>query len=161
MYQRILAPIDGSETAQRAFAYALELAREVGAELIPIFVIVVPTAAYEAPGSDPSIVRDALQAQGECLKTDSDALMRRENVKGATRVVEGFQPGGDVAERILEEAGATGCDLIVMGTHGRRGVKRFMLGSVAERLVRMSCCPVLLIPGSVETIAPEHDLAVH
>jgi nucleotide-binding universal stress UspA family protein len=159
MYQRILAPIDGSETAQRALGFALSLAREVGAELIPLFVIDAPIVAYEAPGIDPSIVRGALQEQGQHLKAESEALMQRENVRGAARVVEADKPGGDVAERILEEARATRCDLIVMGTHGRRGVKRFVLGSVAERLVRMSCCPVLLIPGSVEAIAAKSEMA--
>ncbi|PTB18945.1 universal stress protein UspA [Trinickia symbiotica] len=158
MYQRILAPIDGSETAQRALGFALSLAREIGAELIPLFVIDVPIAAYEAPGFDPSIVRDALQQQGEQLKAESQALMQREKVRGIARVVEVDAPGGNVAERILEEARTTGCDLIVMGTHGRRGVKRFLLGSVAERLVRMSCCPVLLIPGGVEVATPKHEV---
>ncbi|MEX3959003.1 universal stress protein [Trinickia sp. EG282A] len=158
MYQRILAPIDGSESAQRALGFALSLARETGAELIPLFVIDVPIVAYQAPGFDPSIVRDALQQQGEQLKAESQALMQRENVRGTARVVEADAPGGTVAERILEEARATGCDLIVMGTHGRRGVKRFLLGSVAERLVRMSCCPVLLVPGGVEAAAPKHEV---
>jgi nucleotide-binding universal stress UspA family protein len=154
MYKRILAPIDGSETAQRAFGYALALARDYGAELMPIYVIDVPVGAFQAPGFDPSIVRDALQQEGERLKSEAQALMQRENVTGTPRVVEADVPGGDVAERLLEEAHATDCDVIVMGTHGRRGVKRLMLGSVAERLMRMSCCPVLMIPGNVKAVSP-------
>jgi nucleotide-binding universal stress UspA family protein len=156
MYQRILAPIDGSEAAQRAFTFALALARDVDAELIPLFVIDVPIMIYQAPGFDPSIVRDALQKEGEQLKTEAQALTQRDNVRGTPRVVESDEPGGDVAERILEEARAAACDLIVMGTHGRRGVKRLVLGSVAERLVRMSCYPVLLIPSGVGAIAQTH-----
>jgi nucleotide-binding universal stress UspA family protein len=154
MYQRILVPIDGSPTAQRAFDYALKMARENRAELIPLYVVDVPLVAYEAPGFDPSIVRDAMLETGEQLKRDALAAMQKEDVKGAAHVVEIDRVGFDVADRILEEARAANCDLVVMGTHGRRGVKRLVLGSVAERFARMSCCPVLLIPGSVDS-APD------
>lgn len=150
MYQRILVPIDGSPTAQRAFDYALKMAREQHAELIPLYVVDIPLVAYEAPGFDPSIVRDAMLETGEQLKRDALAAMQKENVKGAARVVEIDRVGFDIADRILEEARAANCDLVVMGTHGRRGVRRLVLGSVAERFARMSCCPVLLIPGTVD-----------
>lgn len=154
MFQRILAPIDGSDTARRAFDFALETARENGAELIPLYVVAVPIAAYQAPGFDPTIVRDTLFEEGDRLKTEALAAMQREGVKGAPRVVETAVPGGDIAECILDQARTAHCDLVVMGTHGRRGVRRLVLGSVAERFLRMACCPVLLIPGSVEGAAP-------
>jgi nucleotide-binding universal stress UspA family protein len=150
MYQRILVPIDGSPTAQRAFDYALKLAHESRAELIPLYVVDIPLVAYEAPGFDPSIVRDAMLETGEQLKRDALAAMKKENVKGVARVVEIDRAGFDIADRILEEARSANCDLVVMGTHGRRGVRRLVLGSVAERFARMSCCPVLLIPGSAD-----------
>ncbi|MDG0027827.1 universal stress protein [Trinickia sp. Y13] len=161
MYQRILVPIDGSETGQRAFDHAVALARETHAELIPLYVVDIPLVAYEAPGFDPSIVRDALLQTGEELKKEALAAMQRENIKGAPRVVEIKSTGVDIAERILEEARAAQCDLVVMGTHGRRGVRRLLLGSVAERVARMSCCPVLLIPGSVENAAATPPSATH
>lgn len=154
MYQRILAPIDGSGPAQRAFDFALETARENGAELIPLYVVEVPIAAYQAPGFNPAIVRDTLFEEGERLKEETLAAMQRQNVKGAPSVVETAVPGGDIAECILEQARANHCDLVVMGTHGRHGVRRLMLGSVAERFLRMAFCPVLLIPGSIEGAAP-------
>lgn len=161
MHQRILVPIDGSPTAQRAFDYALAIARENHAELIPIYVIDIPMVAYEAPGFDPSIVRDALLQTGEQLKKDALATMQHESVKGMPRVVEILAPGVDVAERILEEARSAHCDLVVMGTHGRRGVRRLVLGSVAERFARISCCPVLLIPGSIEDGAATQSSATN
>lgn len=151
MYKRILVPIDGSPTAQRAFNYALAMARESRAELIPVYVIDIPMLAYEAPGFDPSLVRDALLETGEQLKKEAAAAMRRDDIKGTPRVLEVDIPGSSIPDRILQEARATHCDLVVMGTHGRRGVQRLMLGSVAERFARMSCCPVLLVPGSVES----------
>ena len=159
MYKRILVPIDGSPIAQRAFDHALAMARENHAELIPLYVIDIPIMAYEAPGFDPSIVRDALIETGELLKQEASAALQREDVKGTPRVVEVEQPGSTIAERILEEARATHCDLVVMGTHGRRGVQRLMLGSVAERFARMSCCPVLLVPGSTESAEATHGAA--
>jgi nucleotide-binding universal stress UspA family protein len=159
MYQRILVPTDGSPTAQRAFDYALAMARESNAELIPLYVVDVPVVAYEAPGFDPSIVRDALLESGEQLKIEASAAMLREGVQGTVRVVELDVPGASIPDRILEEARATHCDLVVMGTHGRRGVQRLMLGSVAERFTRISSCPVLLIPGSIEDAAATQDAA--
>lgn len=159
MYKRILVPMDGSPTAQRAFDYALAMARESHTELIPLYVVDIPMVAYEAPGFDPSIVRDALLETGEQLKKETSAAMKRDDVKGTPRVVEVDKPGANIPERILEEAHATHCDLVVMGTHGRRGVKRLMLGSVAERFTRMSCCPVLLVPGSIESAKATQDAA--
>jgi len=147
MFKRILAPIDGSETSQSALESALSVARENGAELIPLFVVDVPMKAYEVPGGDPKYVRKALLNEGQRLADEALAAMQRDGIRGIPRVVEVGTPGASVPERILEEARAANCDLVVMGTHGRRGVKRLMLGSVAERFVRMSYCPVLLIPG--------------
>ncbi|MFX1765438.1 universal stress protein [Paraburkholderia sp. A1RI-2L] len=163
MYERILAPIEGSATSQSAFKFALSIARGSGAELIPLFVVEVPISAYEMPGGNPMHVHEALLKEGQRLKDEALAAMQFNGVRGNPRVVEVDAPGGSVPERILDVARATHCDLVVMGTHGRRGVKRLMLGSVAERFVRMSSCPVLLIPGAafaVETgaaSAPETE----
>lgn len=150
MYKRILAPIDGSETSQRAFDTAVKIARDNHAELIPLYVVDVPIVAYEVPGFDPSFMRETLLQEGERLRMEALAAMQREHVSGTPHIVEVDAPGRDIAERILEEARATHADLVVMGTHGRRGIRRLVLGSVAERFVRMAGCPVLMIPGSIE-----------
>lgn len=150
MYKRILVPIDGSATSHRAFEAALELARENAAELIPLYVVDVPIAAYQAPGFDPTIVREALFQRGEQLRDEARSDMQRAQVSGTPRVVEVDGPGQHVADRILEEARAARADLVVMGTHGRRGIRRLVLGSVAEQFLRMSCCPVLMIQDSAE-----------
>lgn len=67
MYQRILAPIDGSDTSNRALGVALQIARDNGAELVPLYVVDIPVTAFAVPGFDPSIVRDASLAEGERL----------------------------------------------------------------------------------------------
>ncbi|WP_116140473.1 universal stress protein [Trinickia diaoshuihuensis] len=151
MYTRILAPIDGSETSARAFDSALRLAREFNAQLLPLYVVDVPLVGADAPGYDPSIVRDALFEEGSRVNAQALVKMEREGVTGTPRVVETSALGDDVAHSILRVANEAGADLVVMGTHGRRGFRRLILGSVAERFLRIASRPVLLIPPSDTT----------
>ncbi|WP_144158135.1 universal stress protein [Paraburkholderia sp. BCC1885] len=147
MYRYILVAIDGSETSRRAFDAALQLARESGAALQPLYVVDVPLMVYDAPGYDPSVVRDAFLEEGKHLADVALARMKHNGVQGATRVIETNPVGDDfdVAHCILHAARDLKADLVVMGTHGRRGVQRLVLGSVAERFLRMAQCPVLMI----------------
>jgi nucleotide-binding universal stress UspA family protein len=147
MYRHILAAIDGSETSARAFDAALQLARESGAELQPLYVVDVPMTVYQSPGYDPSIVRDALLEESRHLANDALARMKRDGVQGAPRIIEASSVGGDfdIPHCMLHAAADLKADLVVMGTHGRRGVRRLFLGSVAERFLRIATCPVLMI----------------
>jgi nucleotide-binding universal stress UspA family protein len=145
MYQQILVAVDGSETSSRALAAAVELARDSGARLQPLYVVDVPLMSYDVPSFDPSYVRDALVEEGRHLLADATELMTRADVKGPPRMVETDLAGADIAHSIQRAAQEFGADLVVMGTHGRRGVRRAVLGSVAERFLRIATCPVLLI----------------
>jgi len=145
MYKKILVAVDGSETSARALAAALNLARESDARLQPLFVVDVPLLIYDVPGYDPSYVRNALVEEGKRVLADATALMAASGVKGPARLVETELAGDDIAHRILAAAQEFGADVVVMGTHGRHGVQRLMLGSVAERFLRIATCPVLLI----------------
>jgi nucleotide-binding universal stress UspA family protein len=147
MYRHILAAIDGSETSARAFDAALQLARESGAELQPLYVVDLPLMVYDAPGYDPSIVRDAFLEESRHLADDALARMKHDSVQGAPRIIETNMVGDDfdVPHCILHAAADLKADLVVMGTHGRRGVRRLVLGSVAERYLRIAQCPVLMI----------------
>lgn len=147
MYKRILIAIDGSETAEHAFDSALQLAHDNDAQLQPLYVIDNPLIAFDAPGYDPSILRDACVEEGKRLMADALARMRHENVAGTPRVVDVTPIGEDISERIRISAHEFNADLLVLGTHGRRGFKRLFLGSVAERVVRSATLPVLLVPG--------------
>lgn len=151
MYQRILAPIDGSEASARAFDAALRLARESAAQLVPLYVVDVPLVGADAPGYDPSIVRDALYEEGSRVNAQALAKIQRDGVTGTPRVLETSPVGDDIAHSILRVANEWPADLVVMGTHGRRGFRRLILGSVAERFVRIASCPVLLIPAGDTT----------
>ncbi|OUL92788.1 universal stress protein [Paraburkholderia hospita] len=146
MYKRILVAIDGSETSAHAFEAALQLARESDAQLQPLYVVDNPLMAYDAAGYDPSILREACLEEGRLLAAEALTAMKRDAVAGTPLTVEVDRPGQDIAERIRLTASEFKADLVVLGTHGRRGFRRFFLGSVAERVVRSACCPVLLVP---------------
>jgi len=160
MFHRILVALDGSETASHAFDAALQLAGSSGADLLPLYVIDVPVIAYEVPGFDPSIVRDALVEASLRIMSDAQDRMARAGVTGTARSVEALTPGEDVAQRIVAVAKEWRADVIVMGTHGRRGVQRLMLGSVAERVLRNATCPVLMMPARAATSSERPEPAV-
>jgi nucleotide-binding universal stress UspA family protein len=153
MFHRLLVALDGSDTASRAFDAALTLAAESGAELLPLYVIDVPVIAYDAPGFDPCVIQDAFIEEGKRIVADAQSRMAARGVKGTARSVEAAITGEDVAHRIVAVGLAWRADAIVMGTHGRRGVQRLMLGSVAERVLRSATCPVLLIPAQARGAA--------
>ncbi|WP_343674983.1 universal stress protein [Paraburkholderia heleia] len=148
MYSRILVALDGSKTASHALDAAIRLALDTGAQLQALYVVDLPIIAYDVPGYDPSIVRDAYIEEGRMIRADADAHMAQQGVKGSSRSVEVEFPAEDVAQCIQQAAADWHADLIVMGTHGRRGVRRLMLGSVAERVLRCARCPVLLVPAA-------------
>jgi Universal stress protein family len=122
--------------------------------------------AYNASGYDPTILRDACIEEGQRLMVDALARMKHENVAGIPRIIDVAPIGEDRSERIRLSANEFNADLLVLGTHGRRGFKRLFLGSVAERVVRSASLPVLLVPSRqaqttvAETASPAHtDIA--
>jgi nucleotide-binding universal stress UspA family protein len=144
MYARILVPLDGSATAQRGLAEAIALAGRLGSTLHLLNVVdaryLVADASLYAP---PTQLLGDWQAAGEKLLTDAVAQAQAKGVKTDSIVV--CDPGQRVCDLILAEARKTGAELIVMGTHGRRGFSRLTLGSDAELVLRESPVPVLLI----------------
>ncbi|MBI4206582.1 MAG: universal stress protein [Betaproteobacteria bacterium] len=144
MYQRILVPIDGSPTSDRGLKEAVRLAKEQRARLCLIHVIdqsVMPT--LPSSGLYVRTVLEAMRRSGEIVLQHAMNAVKAEGVDADSRMVENFM--GRVAEAIVDEAGKWRADLIVMGTHGRRGVSHLFLGSDAEMVVRMSDVPVLLV----------------
>jgi nucleotide-binding universal stress UspA family protein len=146
MYQQILVAVDGSETSARALDAALQFARDAGAKLQPLFVVDVPMLVYDTPGSDLTHARNALLEQGENVIENAFASMKRAGVQGTPRIAETDLAGDDIAHCILRAATELNADVVVIGTHGRRGFQRLVLGSVAERFLRIAQCPVLMIP---------------
>jgi nucleotide-binding universal stress UspA family protein len=147
MYTRILVAVDGSNTSRRAFDGALDLASKLGATLRAFYAVENTPMYFDAPGYDPSILRNRLVEQGKELTAELSAAMREHGVSGDIAVGEASS-FDDVPTLVLRAAADFNADLIVMGTHGRRGMQRLILGSVAERCVRQSTLPVLLIPSA-------------
>jgi nucleotide-binding universal stress UspA family protein len=158
MYKRILVAVDGSNTSRRAFEAALNLASSEGAELRPFYVVENTPMYFDAPGYDPSILRNRLIDQGNDLGAQLTQAMRAKGVAGAVAVGEASSLD-DVSVIVLKAATAFNADLLVMGTHGRRGFQRFFLGSVAERCVRQAVLPVLLIPSAAGQLAQAGETA--
>lgn len=144
MYSRILVPIDGSATAQRGLDEAIALAARLGSSLQLLNVVdarmLVGEVAIYAP---PTQLLDDWREAGEKLLADATAQARAKGVAADGKVLS--DPGLRVCDLILREAGDGGAGLIVMGTHGRRGLSRLTLGSDAELVLRESPVPVLLV----------------
>jgi universal stress protein A len=139
-FRHILSPTDFSEHAKRAVISAFELAQRFRAKLSLLHVIEVPAYAIEVALPLEYLERDARRELALSL-SEADAAH-----VDVTRLVELGVP----YQRILETATAEQVDLIVMATHGRTGLGHLVLGSVAERVVRLAPCPVLTIrpPGA-------------
>lgn len=147
MYTRIFVAVDGSNTSRRAFQAALALAKSNGAVLQPFYVVENTPLYFEAPGYDPSVLRNRLVEEGKELGAEFAKAMTDEGVKGELVVGEASSLD-DVSTVVLKAATDFNADLLVMGTHGRRGFQRLILGSVAERCVRQASLPVLLVPSA-------------
>lgn len=147
MFERILVPVDGSGTSEHALQKALELACEQGARLRLVHVVDEVNLNMEGVYLTDEFAEAARQA-GRDLLAKAEASARAAGVEPESCMLELDRLGARTAEIIVEEAARWPADLIVIGTHGRRGVSHLLLGSVAERLVRIADTPVLLIRGA-------------
>lgn len=139
MYDRILVPTDGSREGERAVEYAIDLAREHGATIRAIYV--VNPASYGGLPMETAWdgINAALRDEGQ-EAVDRVIELADDDVTVETAVLE-----GSPSRVIVDEAQPDRCDLVVMGTHGRGGIDRLLLGSVTERVVRSSPVPVLTV----------------
>lgn len=142
LYKKILIATDGSEYTKNSIDYGIELAKNTQAELRVLYVI--DTAAFA------SIPMDAAwESMYELLKQEGDEATRfaadKAEAQGLT--VERLTVEGHPAEEIIKYAEKNSMNLIVMGTLGKSGLDRFLLGSVAEKVVRASKIPVLVVRG--------------
>jgi len=144
MFKRILVTVDGSTTSKLALQQAIRMAKEGGAELR--IVHVVNEVTYDWPeGKKYDAVVATFQEAGGKLLAEAEAEARKAGVTAETRMAEITTTGRRVADAIAAEADAWPADVIVIGTHGRQGMNRLLLGSVAEGVARVATTPVLLI----------------
>lgn len=144
MYSHILVPIDDSEPAQRGHYEAVALARVLGSRLHFLHVVDLRALVCSGPGYVPAQqLIDDWKAMGELLVAKAVERARLHGVVADSVVM--CDPALRVCDAILEEARRSNAELIVMGTHGRRGLTRIALGSDAELVLRESPVPVLLV----------------
>lgn len=142
-FGRILLPIDGSPCSARATDEGLQLARALGAQVTFLHALEVPVSAYTMPESmvhEPQL-REDFKGAAQSALDEARAHATELGVETTTELVD--HPGVRATEAILEHEGDV--DLSVMGTHGRRGVNRVLLGSVTEGVIRQSAVPHLVV----------------
>jgi nucleotide-binding universal stress UspA family protein len=142
MYKHILIATDGSELAGKALTAGLMLAEQLGSQVTVVTVsepwrgLVTGDPAFAFPIEE--LEKEAAEYAARIL-ADASSAARKQNVPCTTINAKGFP-----AEAIIDTAKARGCDLIVMSSHGRRGIARALLGSQAMRVVTLSDVPVLI-----------------
>ena len=146
MYQRILVPTDGSPLSQKAVTGAIEQAALTGAELVALYVVPrYPTNYFEGgiPVSNSEVARTEKQwsDKGQAVV---DAVQKLAKAAGVQ--AKGVLARSDlVAESVISAAKKHKCDLIVMASHGRKGIKRILLGSETQHVLTHSKLPVLVL----------------
>lgn len=142
MFKRILVAVDGSESGDHALVRATQLAHEQRAALRIVHVAgeVAPVSAEALSGDR---LLEAVYDAARAMVADAAVKAQDQAVRAESAVLEGG--GQRVSQVIADDARAWSADLVVIGSHGRRGLNRLLLGSVAEEVMRVSPCPVLLI----------------
>jgi nucleotide-binding universal stress UspA family protein len=143
MYDNILIPVDGSEVSNLAAEQGFLLASKLGSKVTLLYALDIAVLAIP----DPEAAIANVEVMREAFREHADKLMAALKQKA---LAHGVQPEtmvkeGDVHDEIISVAKEKGMDLIVMGTHGRRGLNRLLLGSAAESVARRAHCAVLLI----------------
>jgi nucleotide-binding universal stress UspA family protein len=147
MFKRILVAVDGSHTADQALQEAIKLAREMQAKLRIVHAVDTVNINLDTEFPDPAAMSDAAIEFGQRTLRNAEAVAKKSGIATESHLIEIHTLGHRVAEVIASDADAWSADLIVLCTHGRKGLSRLLLGSVAEGVVRVATKPVLLIRG--------------
>lgn len=156
MFKHILAPVDGSECSRDALSRAAGLARELKARLTIAYISDDLRAASMMVAASGELVEqwfDLLHKEGRTILLEAIDIAKRQTVSADAWLLH-----GPPAEVIAAFAGDCGADLIMMGSHGRRGVRRLFIGSVAEGVLRIAPVPVLIVREPFAGPAPQIDL---
>ena len=150
-YKRILVPVDGSPTSNAGLREAIRLARGEGAALRLVHVAdqhYVAMVGVDSATAIQELIAGVVQAGRQILRK-AERMVRKAGLEPSAVLLETLT--GPAADAIVRQAKKWGADLIVIGTHGRRGARRLLMGSDAEQIVRTSSVPVLLVrsPGHV------------
>jgi len=148
MYKKILVPLDGSKLAECALPHVEELARGCGTEEVILVSVTERVPGYR-------VFEDPSQPLGQQLVPEAAGKKEKPAQKYLERIAKAMKAKGikvdtevllgDPAEEIVNYAKHPGCDIIVISSHGRSGISRWAFGSVADRVFRASCVPILMV----------------
>lgn len=145
MFKRILVPMDGSRTSDLGLEEAIKLAKDQRARLCLLHVVdeSVLTQYVYADAATVDTLLESLLESGRKVLDKAEAKVRKQRIRSQSVLIENIL--GNVADVIVQQAKKWRAQLIVIGTHGRRGVSRMVMGSAAEGVVRTTPVPVLLV----------------
>ena len=144
MYGKILVPVDGSETSTAGLEEAIQIAKLVGGKIRILHVVNELIIDYAfGSGLYANTVIESMRSDGQKILNQAEARARQQGLEPEAVLIESI--GGPAAQFIAEQAKEWPADLVVMGTHGRRGLRRLALGSDAETVLRSVAAPVLLV----------------
>ena len=151
MYKKILCPVDGSLTSNYGMMEAIHLAKDQNAKLRFLHVIDMYFPILDATGDFNVVyIDDVLRENGKKVLKKAEVAAHKAGVEADSRMVEAI--GGRVSKFVMHQVKEWPADLVVMGTHGLRGIERLVMGSDAETVVRTSTVPVLLVKDKPTTI---------
>ena len=148
MYKNILVAVDGSATSQRGLDEAMRVAKATGGRLRLVHVV-NELIVSDLPVTCYDLIAGALRESGVKVLEAAAASARRADVACEPKLIETL--GGRAADEIVREATQWPAELIVLGTHGRRGLKRLAMGSDAELVLRLAPVPVLIVRNNPES----------
>jgi nucleotide-binding universal stress UspA family protein len=147
MYRKILVAVDGGDSSKAALAEALRIANFTHAHVHAVYVVhqwgLAPYSGYY----DPEALGKVLREDGRSALDEARNAMTGLDVSGKVEIDETQGASDTIAQCLMRCVQRQGADLVAMGTHGRHGLGRMVLGSVAEGFVRVSTCPVLIVRG--------------
>ncbi len=147
MYKHILVTIDNSDVSDRALEEAVNLAKDQQAALRIVYAVDEINADMNTEFVNPAEITDAWAKSGQEILDKAKGKALAAGVQAETRLIESeiTELGVGIAEAIIEEAKSWPADLIVAGTHGRKGLNHLVFGSIAESILRISPVPILLV----------------
>lgn len=149
MYKNIMLAIDGSDASNAVVTEAIKLAKDKKVRLRLVYVVDEHVVYVGGPSFDYTLLVTALKEEGHNILEDAAKIIEnKSSIKVEKSLIELKQFQGRVAEIIVEEATNWPADLLVVGSHGRRGLNRLFLGSVAENIIRIATVPVLVVRGA-------------
>lgn len=146
MYKRMVVAVDGSATSGKALDEASKLAREMSSIILLLHVCEEMPIMWEPDGMNMILMQNSLRAvsdAGKALLEKHRRQLAEQGITVETKLVETY--GGRIGSVISEEAQKWNADLLVVGTHGRKGIAHLLMGSVAEGVARAASIPVLLV----------------